>query len=332
VKGALRVASPVLGGILGAAAFLYVVLTGGDARRPAAPGAGAGDAAPVTTALPPRPDGGGPVDRTIRIGWTAWSDAEVVTNLARRVLEERLDCEVELVMADTGIQYQAVASGDLDVMLMAWLPTTHAAYWEKVGGEVLDLGPLYTGARLGWAVPDSVPEDVLGSIEDLRDPGVRRRLRRQVQGIDPGSGLMQASERALVAYGLEGEVELVSASGAAMTAALGRAIRRDEWIVVTAWSPHWMFAEWELRYLDDPRGVLGGRERVHALARPGFGEDAPPEVLDFFARLFVPMAELEEALLTANDASVDEAVAEYMAAHPVRIDYWVTGEVAPERR
>ena len=50
-----------------------------------------------------------------------------------------------------------------------------------------------------------------------------------------------------------------------MTAALRRAARRDEWIVVTGWSPHWMFAKWKLRYLEDPKGVLGGLERVHAL-------------------------------------------------------------------
>ena len=34
----------------------------------------------------------------LRIGWTAWSDAEAVTRLAARVLETRLDQPVELVL------------------------------------------------------------------------------------------------------------------------------------------------------------------------------------------------------------------------------------------
>jgi glycine betaine/proline transport system substrate-binding protein len=277
----------------------------------------------------PAPPAGGTVPQTVRIGWTAWTDAEVVTKLARRVLEERFGLDVDLVMADIGIQYQGVANGDLDLMLMAWLPVTHADYWRRFAGDVVDLGILYTRARLGWAVPAYVPEERLGSIADLADPAIRRRLGGRVQGIDPGSGLMQASERAIDAYGLQ-DYELVSASGAAMTAALARAIERNEWIVVTAWNPHWMFARWDLRYLDDPKRALGGREHVDALARKGFYQDFPPEISEFLARMYLPLDELEEALLTATNDSVDVAVDDYLTEHADRIDYWVTGQVGRE--
>ena len=105
--------------------------------------------------------------RKVRIGWTAWADAEFVTNLTKRVLEDRLHYDVELVMADVGIQYQGLADGSLDLMLMAWLPKTHQNYWKKVAGKVVNLGPLYTGAKLGWAVPDYVPKDQVSSVADL---------------------------------------------------------------------------------------------------------------------------------------------------------------------
>jgi len=138
----------------------------------------------------------------IRIGWTAWSDAEAVTNIAKEVLEKRLGYKVELVMTDIGLQYAGVARGDLDVMLMAWLPTTHKAYWDKVSGDVVDLAVLYDHARLGWAVPNYVPETEVSSIADLNKLEVRSRLHGRVQGIDPGAGLMRASERALTDYAL----------------------------------------------------------------------------------------------------------------------------------
>jgi glycine betaine/proline transport system substrate-binding protein len=263
---------------------------------------------------------------TIRIGWTAWSDAEVVTKLARRVLEERFGFEVELVMADIGIQYQGVASGDLDLMLMSWQPVTHRDYWRRFADDVVNLGVIYTRARLGWAVPAYVPQSEVDSVADLADPDVHRRLGGRIQGIDPGSGLMQASERAMAQYGLD-DYELVSASGAAMTAALARAIERNEWIVVTAWNPHWMFARWDLRYLEDPRRSFGGRERVHVLAREGFYQDFPPEVAEFFVRMYLPLEELESALLTATNESVDIAVDDYLQQHPERIEYWVTGRL-----
>lgn len=234
--------------------------------------------------------------------------------------------DVEMVMADIGLQYQGVASGDIDIMMMAWLPVTHRPYWERVRDKVINLGPLFSGARLGWVVPAYVPENELGSIEDLRREPVKDRLREEIQGIDPGSGLMQASEKALELYGLE-DYTLISASGAAMTAVLERAIRRKKWIVVTGWSPHWMFARWDLRYLKDPKGALGGRERIHILARPGFDQDYPQEVTDFFSRMYLPIPQLEEIMVEGSDSSYEEAAAAYMRTHPGRVHYWITGEM-----
>ncbi len=288
-------------------------------------------AARQQAAAPAVPGGPQALQRTrrepgeIRLGWTAWADAEVATLMAEKILERRLGYRVERVMTDIGIQYQAVARGDLDIMLMAWLPVTHANYWEKVQTQVVNLGPLYMG-RLGWAVPAYVPEDRLGSIADLNDPEVAAEVGRRVQGIDPGSGLMQASERAVDAYGLD-RLQLVSASGAAMTAVLDRAIRQHRWVVVTAWKPHWIFARYELRFLADPLGILGGEERIHAIARRGFQEDYPSEVTGFFSRMYLPDDELAAVLLDSQRRSVDEAVERYIREHPRRIDYWLSGRI-----
>jgi len=317
---------------LGILAFAYLVWIDGlrDRRSRVSP------AHPTAAARRSNGERAGPrtgtrtsAGRSIRIGWTAWADAEVVAKLLERVLEDHMGYEAELVMADIGIQYQGVASGDLDAMVMAWLPVTHADYWSRFSGTVVNLGPIYTRARLGWAVPEEVPRDKLGSMADLARPEVRERLGARIYGIDPGSGLMRASERALRAYGLDEDYELVSSSGAAMTAALDRAIRRGEWVVVTAWNPHWMFAEWDLRYLDDPENGLGGSERVHLLVRRGFERDHPLEALEMLARVFIPLSELEEALLTATSSSVEVAVDAFLRRRKARIRYWVTG-VVPE--
>ncbi|HYG85667.1 MAG TPA: glycine betaine ABC transporter substrate-binding protein [Azospirillum sp.] len=263
--------------------------------------------------------------KPIRIGWTAWSDAEAVTKLAKRLIEEQLHQPVELVLADIGLQYQGLANGDLDFMMMSWLPTTHGSYLEKVGDKIVPLGMLYTRARLGWAVPDYVPADQVKTIADLAKPEVRAKLHGRVQGIDPGAGLMQASEKALKDYGLK-DYDLVSASGAAMTAALGRAVKRNDWIVVTGWSPHWMFAKWKLRYLEDPKGSLGGMERVHVMARKNFYQDHPA-VAEFLTRMYLPLEDLEGIMLEADDSSYEKAIDAYIANNKERVHYWVTGEM-----
>lgn len=261
----------------------------------------------------------------VTIGWTAWSDAEFVTKLAKTVMEERMNLDVELIQTDIAPQYQGVADGDIDAMLMSWLPATHADYMDKVGGDVVNLGILYTGAKLGWVVPNYIPEDQLNSIEDLKNAKVREKLDGKIQGIDPGAGLMRLSNK-VIDEDYELDYNLVSASGAAMTAALDRAINRDEWIVVTGWSPHWMFGAYDLRYLEDPKGTLGGPERVHAIARQGFYQDNP-EAAGFLSRMSLPIDVLQAAMYDANENGYQTAVDNFIENNEARVNYWVTGEM-----
>ncbi|NHA13640.1 glycine betaine ABC transporter substrate-binding protein [Thioalkalivibrio sp. XN279] len=261
----------------------------------------------------------------VKIGWTAWSDAEFVTKLASRIIEDRFGREVELMQTDIAPQYQGLSTGSIDVMLMSWQPDTHADYVERVGAKTVNLGLLYTHARLGWAVPNYIPESEVKSIADLAKPAVRERLDGTITGIDPGAGLTRLSKQAIEEYGLEG-YELQVSSGAGMTAALQRAVRRDDWIVVTGWSPHWKFGAYDLRYLEDPKGVLGSFERVHAVARMGFYQDNV-EVASFLSRMQIPIADLQAAMYEAQETSYEAAVTNYIAANGKRIDYWVTGQL-----
>ena len=264
-------------------------------------------------------------ENQVRIGWTAWSDAEFVTKLARRILEDHMDQNVELVQTDIAPQYQGVASGDIDVMLMSWLPGTHSDYMDKVGGDVVNLGMLYDHAKLGWIVPEYIPEDKISSITDLKDSSVREKLDGTITGIDPGAGLTRLSKKAIDQYGLDG-YELQISSGAGMTAALSRAVKNDDWIVVTGWSPHWKFGRWDLRYIDDPKGVLGSWERIHAIARQGFYQENI-EAATMLARMHIPIDDLQAAMFDARERTYEKAVTKYVNNNKKRIEYWMTGEM-----
>jgi glycine betaine/proline transport system substrate-binding protein len=261
---------------------------------------------------------------TIRIGWTAWSDAEFATKLAAKLLEDRMGYDVELLQTDIAPQYQGIATGDIDVMLMSWQPKTHEDYIKKVGDKGFDLGLLYTNARLGWVVPAYVPESEVKTIADLNKPEVREKLDGTITGIDPGAGLTRLSKQAIKDYGLDYELQI--SSGAGMTAALERAVRRNKWIVVTGWSPHWMFGAYDLRYLEDPKGVLGKAERVHAYARTGFYQDHL-DAAAFLSRMQIPLDDLQKAMHDAQETSYEEAVEKYIQGNEDRISYWITGEL-----
>jgi glycine betaine/proline transport system substrate-binding protein len=70
-----------------------------------------------------------------------------------------------------------------------------------------------------------------------------------------------------------------------MTAALGDAISNEEPIVVTGWKPHWKFARWDLKILDDPENkVFGAAETINTIVRQGLEEDKP-ELYNFMSNM-----------------------------------------------
>lgn len=84
---------------------------------------------------------------------------------------------------------------------------------------------------------------------------------------------MKCTETAIPTYGLD--YKLMISSGPAMTALLDKAIKKKEWIVVTGWTPHWMFDRYELKVLEDPKNIYGVSEYIRAIARTGFSKEHP---------------------------------------------------------
>ncbi|WP_267872288.1 glycine betaine ABC transporter substrate-binding protein [Pseudomonas syringae] len=82
---------------------------------------------------------------SVRIGWINWADAEITAKLAAKVIEDQTGRSVKLVMADLGIQFQALANKNVDVIYMVWLPGAHKSNWEKYSSQVEDLGVVYDG-------------------------------------------------------------------------------------------------------------------------------------------------------------------------------------------
>jgi len=172
----------------------------------------------------------------LTIGWTAWSDAEVISKMAVIILSRAMNYDVELTLADISVQYRGVAEGDLDAMLMSWQPRTHAEYLERYKDQLVDLGPLYENTTLGLVVPDYMAESGVNSIADLAKPAVKNRFQGKIQGIGATAGLMKLSRQALDAYQLD--YTLVTSSGPAMAKRLGEALQNQSPIVATGWRPH----------------------------------------------------------------------------------------------
>lgn len=253
----------------------------------------------------------------VRIAYVEWDCATASTMTAKAALEE-MGYEVETLPVAAAAMWQALGTGDVDAMVTAWLPVTHADYYEKVKDKVEKVSVVSGGAKLGWAVPAYVTVE---SIEELNaNAGM---FDGKVIGIDPGAGLMKLSEQAVVDYGLD-KLELMEGSGATMTAALGDAIRNKKWVVVTAWSPHWMFGKWDLKYLEDPKGVLGAEEKIEAIVRKGLKEDMP-EVHAFFSNFkWDSPAQLQTVMAWNQEGgSPEENARRFLREHPDTVKGWM---------
>ncbi|GKV69232.1 glycine betaine-binding protein OpuAC [Sporosarcina sp. NCCP-2716] len=106
------------------------------------------------------------------------------------------------------------------------------------------------------------------------DKSIGEQVDYKITGIDPGAGIMEATERAIDDYGLD-KWTLTSGSSAAMTAALKKAYDKEKPIIITGWTPHWMFTKYDLKYLDDPEGSYGGAEEIHTIGRLDLEKDHP---------------------------------------------------------
>lgn len=256
---------------------------------------------------------------TIKIGYVqSWPSSDLTTHLAAAVIKQRLGNPVDLVASSAGPMWEAVASDHSDAMLTAWLPSTHKTYYEKLWQKVIVMGPNVTGTRLGIAVPKYVPVNTIAGLKKYAG-----KFQHRIVGVGAGAGININTRKAIKAYGLNG-FSLQSSSTAAMTAQLQRAIRNKQWIAVTAWTPMWMWAKFNIKFLKDPQHVYGKGGYIGTVVNPALAHKSPA-VFSFFNRFAIPRSQLSAMMLEVkNGKSVKQVVDGWMQAHPKMVSSWVS--------
>ncbi|WP_164667246.1 glycine betaine ABC transporter substrate-binding protein [Virgibacillus doumboii] len=154
---------------------------------------------------------------------------------------------------------------------------------------------------------------------------IGEKLDYEITGIDPGAGLMGLTEEVMAEYGLDENWELKESSAAAMTGALDAAIKEEEPIIVTGWIPHWKFIEYDLKMLEDPKGVFGGKEDINTLVRKGLKEDMPG-AYKFFDQFEWKPEHLQSVMLKiAEGMEEQEAAKEWVGNNEDVVNKWIEG-------
>lgn len=188
-------------------------------------------------------------DKTLTLGNIGWDENIAVSNLTKVILEDDLGYgEVELKTLDVGLLFKGVGGGDLDAFQDVWMPN-HKQLLADVQDDVEQLDPWYQGeTAFGLAVPSYMDEQ---SIADLNNSEAT-----EILGIEPGAPFVeQVKSEVIPAYNLD--LELKASSTAGMLSEVERRYKNEEPFVFMPWSPHWMNAEYDFRFLKDPKNAQG---------------------------------------------------------------------------
>jgi glycine betaine/proline transport system substrate-binding protein len=253
-------------------------------------------------------------EKTITMGTMSWEDLTPITGITKKVLEDSGYSVKVVNFSEWGIAYAALSKGDVQILASQ---TDYVAqdYWDKNKNRLEKISPVSHGLFQGVAVPKYVTIDSMDQLNDNAD-----KFGGKIVGIEPGSGLMRDTSNAVKEYDLK--LPLVEGSSAAMTAALKSAVDRQEWIAVTIWEPSWMMQKYEVKFLNDPKGVFPPPQSYYWIGQKGFSAENP-HAREVIASVYVPLADITAINAAVNDGkTMDEAVKDWTDSHADLLKRW----------
>ncbi len=236
-------------------------------------------------------DGDSKKSEEISILYPNWEEGIAFTHLAQAALLDK-GYNVKVTPLEPGPIYASLAKGDADVMMDAWLPNTHADYWAKYGDKLEKIGESFSGGTTGLVVPQYVDVNSIAELNDHVD-----KFNGEIIGIGSGAGIHGNTEKAIEKYDLD--YKQITSSSPAMLASLKRAYDKEEPIIITGWKPHFMFTDYDLKYLEDPKGIFP-KDVCAIVTRTNFKKERPVvgEFLSNFnmeeMKLYDLMAEIKD--------------------------------------
>jgi glycine betaine/proline transport system substrate-binding protein len=220
--------------------------------------------------------------------------------------------EVEKILASYGHEivrssapheemFARMQRGEVDFLVSAWLSASHGKYLAPFEDEVSKVTVLYEPYCI-WGVPDYVPEAEVASVSDLLRPQVLERMERLIQGINPGAGISRFSKTMIEEYGLRNAgYEFRTGSEQDCFGRFMDAVKEGRWVVVPLWHPQWLHHRYTIRGLEEPKGLLGGKDQATLIVRKDAEERVGPAALEALSRLYLgnnKVSELDDLLQT----------------------------------
>ncbi len=283
----------------------------------------------------------------IRLVEQDWTGQVVTTYLAKAILEEEMDQEVELVFVsgDSPAQWTGMATEDVDCNLELWPSYNEASIQEFMNEKevAVSLGDLGLIGGSGWWVPTYVIEgdedrgiepvapDLLSweQLNDYKDLFATPETGDKGRLLGGVAGWETHNDQRIEALGLEYE-RIYAGSEGALIAEVVSAYERGDPILFYMWTPHWVFAEYSMVEVELPPytdecwesdfGCDWPDDVIFKVCRAGFEEEYP-EAAQFIKNYTLTNEQQAEMIAAVDNEgqAPEEAVSDWMEANQ---DMW----------
>lgn len=293
-----------------------------------------------------------------------WESGSLITEILRYIVENGYGLPTDTQPGTTITLETALAKNDIQVIAEEWAGRSPVWVKAEAEGKVAAIGDTVKGATEGWFVPEYVvkgdpakgikalaPE--LKSVSDLprykdvfKDPENPGKGRFLNSPIGWTSEVVNAQK--IKAYGLtDSYVNFRAGSGAALDAEIASSIRRGKPVLFYYWSPTPLLGKYKLIQLEEPAFDPAAWKTLTDADNPNpkptrslpsklsigvstaFAQQYP-QLTSFFAKVELPIDELNKALANMSDSRLPprQASEAFLKEHPQVWQAWLPEDVA----
>ncbi|RIA35252.1 glycine betaine/proline transport system substrate-binding protein [Ectopseudomonas oleovorans] len=262
---------------------------------------------------------------TVTLTDPGWSDIAVTNGIASLLLDG-LGYKAQTRTLAVPIIFAGLQKGQVDVFLGNWMPAGQHDYERYVAsGQIDKVVENLGGTEYTLAVPTYAYEAGVKDFNDLAT--FADKFGKKIYGIGSGSPANDYIRQMIAGneFGL-GDWQLVESSEQAMLVQVGRAVKRDEFVVFLGWTPHPMNVQFDMQYLKGGEKFFGSTGSVNTLARKGYVAECPN-----VGKLLSNLKFTQEMENTIMDDVLNRKVANataiknWIKANPEVLDGWLEG-------
>ena len=275
---------------------------------------------------------------TIKAAQFSWSAAGLTNAILAQIAKEKPElgvAKITTTQLDPATAWAGAARGDLDLITEVALPNQQK-FADSAKDKMSVISQTYGNAQQGWFVPKYVLGPG-GAAAGLTSISQLNKFKKVFGGKfyddDPGYVTTEQNTKRLKGYGVE--YQHVIATEAAELAQLKAAYTRKKPILLYLYHPHWVFAQYDMVMLQEPKPYVDGCLTTGdgACAMPAYSaniagsaklKEQAPKFVAMLSKFSITLDEMEkmQKAVDIDKTDVTTVASGWVSEHKSQIDNW----------